>query len=317
MKHLGIRKWQTKLELSQTSLENGILNVAALLRQMADDTSGEAEPRSERGREVLHRPPPFFEALTLLTSATCRCIGDAERSVGVGLQQNVEQDLDLEVAADGTPEPPGRLSYTQTLEKLRFGAEAALQESINSTAKVANWRAENGLESIPAMLLRHQRRVCRALQRLQSRLMYRLQSATALPTVGWDAARSEVAGEGTEGVSREVAAVVPFIRASKELSVDLEGRGLAGDNSSHTEWGPSMRTSMAELERSCLHLQQEIEGFGSHILGSAAPTEPKPSSGDGEELDESEELQAGEGVLPGDVRSALLAVGKFADELKA
>jgi hypothetical protein len=61
----------------------------------------------------------------------------------------------------------------------------------------------------------------------------------------------------------------------QELSVDLEGRGLASDNSSHTEWGPSIRTSMAELERSCLHLQQEIEGFGSHILGSAASTEPK------------------------------------------
>mmetsp|Transcript_5140 Transcript_5140/g.13123 ORF Transcript_5140/g.13123 Transcript_5140/m.13123 type:complete len:80 (-) Transcript_5140:171-410(-) len=55
------------------------------------------------------------------------------------------------------------------------GRTADLEEGIAATQVVAEWAPDGGAAPTPVMLLRHQQAVCRALQRLQSRLMHCLQ----------------------------------------------------------------------------------------------------------------------------------------------
>lgn len=57
----------------------------------------------------------------------------------------------------------------------RSSVGADLEEGIAATQVVAEWAPDGGAAPTPVMLLRHQQAVCRALQRLQSRLMHCLQ----------------------------------------------------------------------------------------------------------------------------------------------
>eukprot|EP00873_Tetraselmis_striata_P005518 jgi/Tetstr1/425782/TSEL_001565.t1 len=308
VKLLSIRKWQTKLELSQSTLQAGIRRVMALLRTMAADREGDPPPRSERGREAAARPPPFFEALTLLTSAMCRCIGDAERSVGVGLQEEQEEAQPAPVSPDAP------LTYTQALEKLRSSVGADLEEGIAATQGGG-------------------RAVCRALQRLQSRLMHCLQSSDGLSTVSWDAGKLAVVPQGSAGASTEAAAAVPLLRASQELRAYLadawRGDGVGG-GAAHQHGGAGAHVPAPQARRAMLGLAAEPQP-------AAAEQQPEPQTSDEDAEAEAAlaadlaaaqgepaapaaevppEAEAATGGLPADVALALRAVTSVVEAIK-